>query len=295
MTTNLMSENSRYIDMVNEYLCGIFEAKPYPEIIYEAMNYSLNSGGKRMRPLLLLYSTEGFGGDINKALPFAAAIECIHCYSLIHDDLPCMDNDDLRRGKPTNHKVYGEAMALLAGDGLLNLAYEIMAAETCSNFSKEAAHALNVIAKAAGSRGMIGGQVVDISSEDKKADADTLIYIQKNKTAAIIKAALAAGAIIAGASEGETAKISEAGEAFGIAFQIKDDILDTTSTTEVLGKPVGSDVKNAKLTHVSIHGLKKSEDDYLRYSQKALSIVRGPGLKTGALADYMGSLMHRDY
>jgi len=287
--------SDEYISLINDYLDKKISGNTYPEIIYEAMSYSLKSGGKRMRPLLMLYTAEGFSGSIQKALPFAAAIECIHAYSLIHDDLPCMDNDDMRRGKPTNHKVYGEAMALLAGDGLLNLAYEIMSGECLQNFGKESVHAMQTIAESAGTRGMVGGQVVDIISEDKIMDRGTLLYIQENKTAAIIKSAMAVGAILAGASESELNNIKEAGRAFGIAFQIKDDILDTVSTAEILGKPIGSDVKNAKLTHVSLHGLTKSEADFLQYGSKALSIINKLELKTDLLVNYMSALLHRNF
>jgi len=291
----MMNDSHIYIDVVNNYLDGIFNEKKYPEIIYDAMSYSVKAGGKRMRPLLALYTAEAFGGGTEKVLPYAAAIECIHSYSLIHDDLPCMDNDDLRRGKPTNHKVFGEAIALLAGDGLLNLAYEIMSGACAADFSKEAVRAMNLISKSAGVCGMIGGQVVDIISEDKIADKGTLLYIQKNKTAAIIKSAMAAGAVLSGASESELSKITEAAEAFGIAFQIKDDLLDYTSTSEVLGKPIGSDLKNLKLTHVSMYGPQKAEKDYEEYFNKALCIVKGLELKKDSLANYMSELMFRNY
>jgi len=284
-----------YINLINGYLDEQLSRSDYPEIIYEAMGYSIKSGGKRVRPLLALYAAEGFGGDIDVVLPFAAAIECIHAYSLIHDDLPCLDNDDLRRGKPTNHKVYGEAMALLAGDGLLNLAYEIMANACADNFNKESVLAMREVAEFVGTRGMIGGQVVDIISEDKTALGSTLLYIQKNKTAAIIKAAVAAGAIISLASDSEVEKIKDAAEAFGIAFQIKDDILDIKGTTEILGKSVGSDAKNSKLTHVSLYGMEQAEADYEKHYAKALDIVDGLSLKTDSLKTYMSKLMDRNY
>lgn len=287
-------EAADYKNLINRYLDSLFEEVYYPEVIYNAMRYSVKSGGKRMRPLLMLYTAEGFGGDIEKVIPFALAVECIHTYSLIHDDLPCMDNDDLRRGKPTNHKIFGEAMALLAGDGLLNLAYELMSEACIENFSKEAVTAMNIIASSAGTFGMIGGQAADIISEDKIMDADTLLYIQENKTAAIIKSSVAAGAILSGADEGQIQKITDAAEAFGIAFQIKDDILDVKSSREVLGKPIGSDAFNNKLTHVSLYGMEKAEADYEEYSQKALELIKELELKNPSLENYMGRLMHRE-
>lgn len=290
-----MTNEHDYIKLVNDFLNKKIDLNCYPPEIYKAMSYSINSGGKRLRPLLALYSAEGFGGEVEKVVPFAAAIECIHAYSLIHDDLPCLDNDDLRRGKPTNHKVFGEAMALLAGDGLLNLAYEIMADECDYNFCKESVLAMKEVARYAGVRGMIGGQVVDILSENKTADSDALLYIQQNKTAALIISAFAAGAILSGVSGENIAKIKDAAGAFGIAFQIKDDLLDMQSTTEVLGKHVGSDVKNAKLTHVSLYGLEKAESDYEDYSARALSIIKELKLKTDSLEAYMKKLVDRDF
>jgi len=290
-----MNREREYTLLVNDFLNRKIDTKTYPQIIYEAMSYSINSGGKRLRPLLCLYATEGFGGEIEKVLPFATAVECIHAYSLVHDDLPCLDNDDLRRGQPTNHKVFGEAMALLAGDGMLNLAYEIMAAACADDFCEKSVLAMSEVAAFAGVTGMIGGQVVDIISENKAPDKNALLYIQKNKTAALIKAAVAAGAIVSGALGSDVAKLKEAAEYFGIAFQIKDDLLDMQSTTEVLGKHVGSDVKNAKLTHVSLYGLEQAEADYEEYSMKALHIIKELDLKTNALEEYMKKLMNRDF
>jgi len=290
-----MNKEREYIELINDYLNKKINTETYPQIIYEAMSYSINSGGKRLRPLLCLYVADGFGGEIEKVVPFAAAIECIHAYSLVHDDLPCLDNDDLRRGKPTNHKVFGEAMALLAGDGLLNLSYEIMADACADNFCRESVLAMREVAAFAGITGMIGGQVVDIISENKAPDKGALLYIQKNKTAALIKSAVAAGAILSGATDSDVAKMKEAAECFGIAFQIKDDLLDIQSTTEVLGKHVGSDIKNAKLTHVSLYGIEQAEADYEEYSMKALSIIKELALKTDSLEKYMSSLMDRDF
>jgi len=290
-----MHREQEYIELVNDYLNKRIGTRTYPEIIYEAMSYSLISGGKRVRPLFALYTAEGFGGEINRVVPFAAAVECIHSYSLIHDDLPCLDNDELRRGKPTNHMVFGEAMALLAGDGLMNLAYEIMTDACCDNFCEESVLAMREVAAFAGVTGMIGGQVVDITYEDKETDADVLLYIQKNKTAALIKAAVTAGAILSGATKEQVTKIKEAAEYFGIAFQIKDDILDIKGKTEILGKHIGSDEKNAKLTHVSLYGMERAEADYEVYYAKTLSIIKELDLKTDSLLEYVKKLMDREF
>lgn len=264
--------NNNYIEKINfklnEYLKPV-----YPQEIYNAMSYSVNAGGKRLRPIILLAGCEALGGNIEKALPFACSIEMIHTYSLIHDDLPAIDNDDLRRGKPTCHKQFGEASAILAGDALLNLAYEIMSGEVLKTGDKSLVQAMSFIAKAAGTTGMIGGQVVDILSEGKKINADTLIYIHKNKTAALIKAALKAGAVIGGADEAQLDVFDLIGEKMGIAFQIKDDILDVTSSDEILGKPVFSDEKNKKATYVSLHGIDKAGDDYKRLTDESLELI----------------------
>ena len=283
-----------YVNMINDTL-GKYIVKVYPEIIYEAMEYSVKAGGKRMRPRLMIHTAEGFGGSMDSVMPFACALEFIHTYSLIHDDLPCMDDDDLRRGVPTNHKVYGEAMALLAGDALLNSAYEIMAGECFNNCSAQTVSAMYEIASSAGTGGMIGGQVVDIISEDKIIDESTLLYIHRNKTAAIITAAFAVGAILSGADGRALKRLKEAAGYFGTAFQIKDDILDVKSTTEILGKPVGSDAKNAKITYVSMFGLEKAEKDFAEFSQNSLEIIRSLALRTGSLENYMIELMSRTF
>ena len=283
-----------YVSIINDTLSQ-YIIKAYPEIIYDAMLYSVTAGGKRMRPRLMIHTAEGFGGSMDRVMPFACALEFIHTYSLIHDDLPCMDDDDLRRGVPTNHKVYGEAMALLAGDALLNSAYEIMAGECFNNCIPETVSAMYEIASSAGVNGMIGGQVVDIISEDKIIDESTLLYIHKNKTAAIITAAFAAGAILSGADKRSVKALKEAAGYFGTAFQIKDDILDVKSTTEVLGKPVGSDAKNAKITYVSMFGIEKAEKDFAELSQKSLDIIKSLALKTDSLEKYMSELMYRTF
>ena len=248
------------IDYVEKLLIDYMpKEEGYQETIMNAMNYSLSAGGKRLRPILTLESCKAVGGDIKDAIPFAMAIEMIHTYSLIHDDLPALDNDDLRRGKPTNHKVFGEAMATLAGDSLLNYAYEIMLS---SSINKENPNkylkAIYEIAKHAGIYGMIGGQVVDVESENKIIDKDKLDFIHLNKTAAMIVGCMRAGAIIGDASEDDLEKITKYAENIGLSFQIVDDILDIIGDEEKLGKPIGSDIENHKSTYPSLLGLDKS-------------------------------------
>ncbi len=248
------------IDYVEKLLIDYMpKEEGYQETIMKAMNYSLSAGGKRLRPILTLESCKAVGGDIKDAIPFAMAIEMIHTYSLIHDDLPALDNDDLRRGKPTNHKVFGEAMATLAGDSLLNYAYEIMLS---SSINKENPNkylkAIYEIAKHAGIYGMIGGQVVDVESENKIIDKDKLDFIHLNKTAAMIVGCMRAGAIIGDASEDDLEKITKYAENIGLSFQIVDDILDIIGDEEKLGKPIGSDIENHKSTYPSLLGLDKS-------------------------------------
>ena len=228
----------------------------------EAMNYSVKAGGKRLRPMLMLETSKMFDKDCENIYPFMAAIEFIHTYSLVHDDLPAMDNDEYRRGRKTTHAEYGEDLGILAGDGLLNYAYEIMTKAVLeSEDPYKAIQAMNVIATKAGIYGMVGGQTVDVISEGKKIDLDTIMYIHNLKTAALIEASMMAGAILAGATQTQIDTVENIANNVGIAFQIQDDILDIISTTEKLGKPVLSDEKNDKTTYVSLCGLEKAKDD----------------------------------
>lgn len=263
------------------------------KVILDAMLYSLRAGGKRLRPILLLSACEAVGGNLDEALPFACAIEMIHTYSLIHDDLPSMDNDDFRRGKPTCHKVFGEAIAILAGDGLLNTAFEVMTEAIDNNFEKRFLKACKIIGNYSGIHGMIGGQVADIVFENKKIDSETLIYIHEHKTAALIKASLKAGAIIGGASDSHIDLFDSIGYKLGIAFQIKDDILDVTSTTEVLGKPVFSDEKNSKTTYVSLYGIEKANSEFVRISTEAEEDIKTLGEKGDFFLQYSKMLIDR--
>ncbi|WP_129597794.1 polyprenyl synthetase family protein [Anaerophilus nitritogenes] len=265
--------------------------------IFDAMSYSIFAGGKRLRPILLLAATEFVGGNIEEALPFACAVEMIHTYSLIHDDLPAMDNDDFRRGKPTNHKVYGEGMAILAGDALLNYAFELMIEGALKN--KEDVYkkvlATKEISTAAGVYGMIGGQVVDLLSENKKIDEETLNFIHKNKTAALIIASIRAGAILGGADDEELSSLTDFSKNIGLGFQITDDILDIIGDEKKLGKKIGSDQQNHKATYPSIHGLEASIQKVQQLFENSIHSIEKFGEKSEffmALSDF---LVKRDY
>lgn len=279
--------------LLNEYMP---KEEGYQKTIFEAMNYSLSAGGKRLRPILTLEACKLVGGNEKDAIPFAAAIEMIHTYSLIHDDLPALDNDGLRRGRKTNHKVYGEAMAILAGDGLLNYAYEIMLKESIrKDYSNKYLKAINEIAKASGIYGMIGGQVVDIESEGKSISMDKLDFIHMNKTAAIIIGCMRAGAIIGGASEIQLENITKYAKNIGLSFQIVDDILDVVGDEAKLGKKVGSDIDNEKSTYPSLIGLDKSKEiakNLIEEAKLSISNIDKDSEFLNSLADY---IVDREY
>lgn len=250
-----MSNNrtEEYIAFMEDYLAN--QCLNYPKVpqqtIIESMKYSLLAGGKRLRPIFVLDFCRMCGGDWKAAAPFAAALEMIHTYSLIHDDLPCMDNDDLRRGKPTNHKVYGEAVAVLSGDGLLTEAFTMLA---CAPFSAEVRiRAVQVLAQYAGALGMVGGQVLDIQSESRECTEQEVLNIQERKTGALIKAACVLGVLAGGGSEEQITWAEKFARHIGLAFQIRDDILDVIGTKEEMGKSVGTDA--GKNTFVSLHGI----------------------------------------
>ena len=249
--------------VIEEALKGYLpEAQGSAAQVIKAMNYSLFAGGKRLRPILCVAGAEAVGGDAQHVIPVACAIELIHTYSLIHDDLPAMDNDDVRRGKPTNHRVFGEAVALLAGDGLLTEAFHLMARVELAN-KVEPLALLNVIrlmAKAAGYEGMVGGQVVDIQSEDREVDPSLVEFIHTRKTGALIAASVSSGAILGGGDENQVNAITSYGEKIGLAFQISDDILDIEGDSEELGKNVGSDARKGKITYPTVFGLKRSKE-----------------------------------
>ena len=268
---NLKSYCEKIDSRLNELL--ITEQKPY-EIIFNAMKHSLSAGGKRIRPILALEFYRLCGGK-NDILNIACAIEMIHTFSLIHDDLPCMDNDDFRRGKPSCHKVYGEAYALLAGDALATLPYEIITNEAITNnISYEmAVKVSNELSKAVGMNGMIAGQVIDILNEGKSIDKITLSLLDSLKTGELIRVSCKIGCILANANNNQMKLAEEYAKNIGIAFQIVDDILDVTSTFEKLGKPINSDTHNNKSTYVSIFGLEKAKEKAKALTQNALTIL----------------------
>ncbi len=256
--------------ILREYLP---EANGYQSVIMEAMEYSLMAGGKRLRPMLMMETYRLFGGETEVIYPFMAAMEMIHTYSLVHDDLPAMDNDEYRRGRKTTHIVYGEDMGILAGDALLNYAFETAAkAFDGTNKDIQTAKALQILTRKPGIYGMIGGQTVDVEQENKAISFDTLMYIHNNKTAALIECAMMIGAVLAGASEKEVSMIEQIANKVGIAFQIEDDILDVVSTSEEIGKPAGSDEKNGKNTYVLFKGIEQSKKDAEQYTREALQI-----------------------
>ena len=264
--------------------------------IREAMNYSVNAGGKRVRPMLMLEVYKLCGGDDCQVVyPFMAALECIHSYSLVHDDLPAMDNDEYRRGRKTTHIVYGEAMAILAGDGLLNFAYETALTALQTEQTPNVAKALLVLSQKAGIYGMVGGQTVDVETDQTQSvTRDQLDFIYKLKTSALIEASMLTGAILAGATKSEQKIIEEAASEIGLAFQIQDDILDVTGNQEVLGKPVGSDAKNEKATYVTYEGLKKAQEDVKRYSKHAVNLLESLVVKNEFLIHLVEYLIHRE-
>lgn len=246
--------------------------------LYESMKYSLTAGGKRLRPILLLAACEFAGGDINEAIPYACAVEYIHTYSLIHDDLPAMDNDDLRRGLPTNHKIYGDALAILAGDGLLTTAFEAINKDMMMYFDnpekmRKRISASFEIAKGAGCKGMVAGQVSDIEAETNDCSNEMLEYIHINKTAALIKSAIKAGLYLGNPSSDMLSQLDKYAENLGLAYQIADDILDVIGNPEELGKETGSDKKKNKTTYTSINGLEAAQDRLEQLTENAVESI----------------------
>jgi geranylgeranyl diphosphate synthase type II len=265
-----------------------------PRTIHAAMRYSIFAGGKRLRPILLLAAAETCGGDMRRALPAACAVECVHTYSLIHDDLPCMDDDDLRRGRPTNHKVFGEGIAVLAGDALLTIAFEILAAAPAAK-RYPVATCVTELAHAAGSRWLIAGQVLDLEGENRKASLRELQFIHRAKTAALLTGAIRLGAMSANATPAQLKALTRFGEALGLAFQIIDDILDVTQTTEKLGKTAGKDVAATKATYPAIIGLERSRREARRLTREARAAVAPFGGKAARLAELSDFLLGREF
>jgi geranylgeranyl diphosphate synthase type II len=262
--------------------------------IYEAMSYSINIGGKRIRPILMLLVYNLYKEEYRDILPIAAAIEMIHTYSLIHDDLPSMDNDDLRRGKPTNHKVFGEALAVLSGDALLNEAMNIMFSFSMDK-GREVLRACSLISKASGAEGMIGGQVVDIISEGKNISLDELLYMHNKKTGELIKAAILSGAILGGASEEEEELLGQFGEKLGLAFQVKDDILDVVGNAKLLGKNINCDSSHRKTNFISTYGLEGCRDICSKLTEECITILTKLSKNTSDLKELTLFLLQREF
>lgn len=285
-----------YISYTEKYLYDFLpDSNCKEKKLIDSMKYSLEAGGKRVRPQLVFEFSELCNGKPEYAAPFACAVEMIHTYSLIHDDLPCMDDDDLRRGKPSNHKAFGEDIALLAGDALLTLAFEVMSSDKTALLvgDKACRRGVNTLAKYAGAVGMVGGQVIDLMSENTNAPIEILREMDYKKTACLIKAACELGCISAGADDMFVNAASEYGECIGIAFQIQDDILDVTSSDEELGKPVGSDRENSKSTYVSLLGIEKCRKLVNELTEKAVSALSVFSADTSALADFARQLACR--
>ncbi|WP_331445681.1 farnesyl diphosphate synthase [Natranaerobius thermophilus] len=290
-----MKNNKNLVDQkLQEYLPNKSE---YPTAIHEAMHYSVFAGGKRLRPLLTLAAGDLFGANKKTILPFACAIELIHTYSLIHDDLPALDNDDLRRGKSTNHVVFGEDIAILAGDALLIYAFELMTSKGVENFTdaRTPLWAISEVAKASGTKGMIGGQVVDIKSE-KNADIDleTVSYIHKHKTGALFTASIRIGAILSQASQADLEKLTTYAQKLGLAFQVVDDILDIEGDEQKLGKTVGKDDDNEKATYPKIMGLKESHEYASRLHHEALTAISDYGEEANILRELANKIVNRE-
>ena len=290
---NTLDTKENIFNFINDEILKYLK-KYSGEEMYEPMKYSIQAGGKRFRPMVLLLMSQAFCDSYEDAIPFAVALECIHTYSLIHDDLPSMDNDDLRRGLPTCHIKFDEATAILAGDGLLNIAFEIMLDKIANDFDKKYLLATKYISDASGTKGMIKGQALDIKYENASINKEILLDIYENKTGKLILASMLAGAIIGGANDEQLKLVKNIAYNIGIAFQIKDDILDIEGDEEKIGKPVKSDIKNHKSTYVSIYGLEKAKEDYLLFSSTALKGLEDLGFKEKSIYKYIKKLIYRD-
>ena len=297
---NFTTELTKKIEQCNAWLRELAPTGDgYHRVIYNAMNYSVSAGGKRIRPALALAVCEMFDGDSDELKHFACAIEFIHTYSLIHDDLPCMDDDDMRRGRPTNHKVYGDALAVLAGDALLNYAFEV----ALQSSSDKTVRLLRLIANASGTNGMIGGQVIDMKHDDPSQSAvsddaamayDELLTLHKMKTGALISLSAAVGAVIGNANDTEMSHIVQFAENLGLAFQVRDDILDVEGSTELLGKKTGSDTNREKTTFVSLLGMEESKKQLTEFTNKAKSALDMFGDKAEFLRCFADYLLERE-
>lgn len=279
--------------LIDSYLKKYFSSKIKPEILHSAMTYSLFAGGKRIRPVLSLMSYEALGEEPLRILPQACSLELIHTYSLIHDDLPAMDNDDLRRGMPTNHRVYGEAIAILAGDGLLTEAFNMLTINEGGLSERALLRAINDIARKAGLYGMVAGQAQDIISENSEPDSETLEFIHSHKTSALITASVRLGPILAESDDNILSLFTEYGQRIGMVFQIVDDILDITGEPSEIGKTAGSDQRKRKLTYPSIYGIERSRQKAKELAEEAVDIISGLGMNGEPLKEIALYLLKR--
>ncbi len=286
---------NKYLDDIEKYLEQLMpDENCCEENVVKAIRYSVLAEGKRVRPTLVLAFCEAFGGDVEAALPYACAIEMIHAYSLIHDDLPCMDNDDLRRGRPSNHKVFGEDIALLAGDALQSLAFESMLSPSAlEKTGSNGARAAHILACECGVHGMVGGQVIDLETEGKDPSVEIISEMYSKKTGALIRAACTMGAVLAGADNRAVSLARTYAENIGLAFQIVDDILDIESDTQTLGKPVGSDAENEKVNYVTKVGVDSGRELVEKLTSNALKVLDEISADTDFLRDFAVSLSHR--
>lgn len=285
-----------YIREIETALEGYLpEGKLEEQKLIDAVRYSLNLKGKRVRPSLTLAFAELCGGSAQAAMPFACAVEMVHTYSLIHDDLPCMDNDDFRRGEPSNHKVFGEDIALLAGDALQSMAYEAMLSDeaVAAVGGERAAKAARILANRSGLLGMVGGQVIDLSLESRTVGIDVVQLMEEKKTACLIEAACMMGCVVAGATDDQIRAAERYAHAIGLAFQIVDDMLDVTSTAEELGKPIGSDAENEKNTYMSLLGLDRCRELVKELTDEAIGALDAFDGDTSGLADFAVQLANR--
>ena len=294
---DIKAEIGRHTDEAEQIISSYLpKEEGYQKTVIEAMNYSFLAGGKRLRPILMLETYRLFGGRSKVIEPFMAAIEMIHTYSLVHDDLPAMDNDEYRRGKKTTHVVYGEAMAILAGDALLTYAFETATkALDIEPQNPGIGKAIRILSAKAGIYGMVGGQTVDVESENTcDMTKEKLDFIYRLKTSALIEASMMIGAVLAGATGNEQKIVEEVASKVGLAFQIQDDILDVTSTMEVLGKPIGSDEKNHKSTYVTYEGIEKAKQDVADLSEKAIAQMETLVVKNEFLSELLRYLISRE-
>ena len=289
-----MKTLKQYAEMINGALAAQLESiGEIPSLLKEAMLYSLDAGGKRLRPAMLLAACEMLGGNIETAMPFACALEMIHTYSLIHDDLPAMDDDDLRRGRPTNHKVYGEGMAILAGDGLLHASMELMLRAAAGMSDLRGVRAAEAIARRSGVTGMVAGQVIDVTGEGKTPTEETVHYIHAHKTADLLTAPLEAGLILAGAAGKQLEAGMRYGYHFGMAFQMIDDLLDVIGDEKLLGKQTGMDAQRGKLTWIAIRGVEGTREDAAVHTKMACEAVQSIATDTKFFTDLAQSALER--